>query len=49
MLKIKDAVRKTLHSVSSAEKKDHKQVAKLRKQFGDFLKEVRHINTEYLI
>ncbi|XP_078315914.1 uncharacterized protein LOC111129585 isoform X12 [Crassostrea virginica] len=46
MLKIKDAVRKTLHSVSSAEKKDHKQVAKLRKQFGDFLKEVQNIEEQ---
>lgn len=39
--KIKDAVRKTLHSVSAAKKKDHKQLKKLRTQFGEFLNGVR--------
>lgn len=49
LTKIKDAVRKTLHSVSSTKKKDHKQLRKLRTQFSEFLNGVRILKILRLI
>uniref|UniRef100_K1P8Q7 Laminin-like protein epi-1 n=1 Tax=Magallana gigas TaxID=29159 RepID=K1P8Q7_MAGGI len=46
LTKIKDVVRKTLHSVSSTKKKDHKQLRKLRTQFSEFLNGVKDIEEQ---